>query len=142
MTPLAPDARTQRGTGPAEQDPSTERGVDLGWKPCNGGAPCHRPDRRRNEARAAAGLSNAALARAIDTEPATVRRLFPAHQVNPTLGTLSEVAGALGMQITLTPLSDAERVSLTEPLLREDVAEIEALARHLAELDARPPALA
>ena len=33
----------------------------------------------------------------MDSEPATVRRLFSAGHVNPTLGTLTEVAAALGM---------------------------------------------
>ena len=47
-------------------------------------------DRIVNEldgAREAAGLSKAGLARAINSEPATVRRLFSAGHVNPTLGT-------------------------------------------------------
>ena len=57
-----------------------------------------------DEARQAAGLSKAELARAISTEPATVRRLFSAGHVNPTLGTLAEVAAALGMRIILEPL--------------------------------------
>ncbi len=52
-----------------------------------------------DQARQAAGLSKAALARAISSEPAVVRRLFSAGHVNPTLGTLAEVAAALGMRI-------------------------------------------
>jgi ribosome-binding protein aMBF1 (putative translation factor) len=64
-------------------------------------------DRIVNEldaAREAAGLSKAELARAINSEPATVRRLFSAGHVNPTLGTLAEVAAALGMRVVLEPL--------------------------------------
>jgi hypothetical protein len=38
-------------------------------------------------ARDAAGLTKAALARTIGSEPATVRRLFTSGHVNPTLGT-------------------------------------------------------
>lgn len=68
-----------------------------------------------DEARETAGLSKAALARAIDTEPATVRRLFSAEQINPTLGTISEVAAALGLQLTLSPLPEPLRTRLTAP---------------------------
>ena len=74
-----------------------------------------------NDAREAAGLSKAALARAISADPAAMRRLFSAGQVNPTLGTLAEVAAALGMRITVEPLPVAERRRVTAPLL-EDVA--------------------
>jgi DNA-binding phage protein len=66
-----------------------------------------------NDAREAAGLSKAALARAISAEPAAMRRLFSAGQVNPTLGTLAEVAAALGMRITVEPLPIAERRHVT-----------------------------
>jgi DNA-binding phage protein len=57
-----------------------------------------------DEARVAAGWSKAQLARAIGAEPATVRRLFSAHRPNPTLGTLAEVATALGLRISVEPL--------------------------------------
>ena len=50
-----------------------------------------------DDARESAGLSKADLARAINTEPATIRRLFASGLVNPTLGTLAEVAAALGL---------------------------------------------
>jgi DNA-binding phage protein len=66
-----------------------------------------------DEAREASGLSKAALARAINTEPATVRRLFASGRSNPTLGTLAEVATALGMRITVEPLSSEERRQVT-----------------------------
>jgi DNA-binding phage protein len=71
-----------------------------------------------NDAREAAGLSKAALARAISAEPAAMRRLFSAGQVNPTLGTLAEVAAALGMRITVEPLPAAERNQVTTPVLQ------------------------
>jgi DNA-binding phage protein len=86
-----------------------------------------------DQARSAAGLTKAALARAIRLEPATVRRFFSAEHVNPTLGTLSEVAAALGMQITLAPFSDDVRTSLTDPLF-ESTADTHRLARGLVEL--------
>jgi DNA-binding phage protein len=87
-----------------------------------------------DEARAAAGLSKAALARAISAEPAVVRRLFSAVHVNPTLGTLAEVAAALGMRITLEPLPAAEHNAVTTPLLEGRAANTEALAEHLTAL--------
>ncbi|MFK0185910.1 helix-turn-helix domain-containing protein [Streptomyces rubiginosohelvolus] len=87
-----------------------------------------------DEARDAADLSKAALARAISADPAVVRRLFSAKHVNPTLGTLAEVAAALGMRITLEPLPPAERKSVTESLLDGRAADTQALAQHLSEL--------
>lgn len=70
-----------------------------------------------NEARELTGMSKAALARAISSEPAVVRRLFSAGHVNPTLGTLAEVAAALGMRITLEPLPATERAQVTASLV-------------------------
>jgi len=85
-----------------------------------------------DEAREAAGLSKAALARAIGADPAVVRRLFSAGHVNPTLGTLAEVAAALGMKVTLQPLPPQERRQVTQPLLEGRAADPEALAEHMA----------
>jgi transcriptional regulator with XRE-family HTH domain len=78
-------------------------------------------DRIVNEldaAREAVGLSKAELARTINSEPATVRRLFSAGHVNPTLGTLAEVAASLGMRVVLEPFGDGERREITESLLQ------------------------
>jgi DNA-binding phage protein len=72
-----------------------------------------------DEARVSAGMSKAALARAIGAEPATVRRLFSSPGANPTLGTLAEVAAALGMRIAVEPLPEEERRAVTAPLLAE-----------------------
>ncbi|MFC7545590.1 helix-turn-helix domain-containing protein [Plantactinospora sp. GCM10030261] len=69
-----------------------------------------------DDARTASGLSKADVARAIGAEPATVRRLFSAGNVNPTLGTLAAVAAALGLHISVRPMSAAEREAITEPL--------------------------
>ncbi len=69
-----------------------------------------------NDARVKADLSKAALARAISAEPATIRRLLGAGTSNPTLGTVSEVAAALGYRLVLEPLSD-ELTSLTDALV-------------------------
>jgi len=62
-----------------------------------------------DEARVAAGLSKAALARAIGSNPDAIRRLLTAGHVNPTLGTLAEIAAVLGLRITLEPVSSARR---------------------------------
>lgn len=87
-----------------------------------------------DEARESAGLSKADLARAIQVEPATIRRLFATVRPNPTLGTLAEVAAALGMRITLEPLPESERATVTEPLLAGKAVDPLATARRLDEL--------
>jgi DNA-binding phage protein len=69
-----------------------------------------------DEARESALMSKAELARAIGAEPAVVRRLFSAGGSNPTLGTLAEVAAALGLRISLEPLPAAEQETVTKPL--------------------------
>ena len=71
-----------------------------------------------DEAREVAGLSKAALARAIGADPAVIRRLFSAPHVNPTIGTLAEVAAALGYKVQLELMSEAERARVTEPMRR------------------------
>jgi transcriptional regulator with XRE-family HTH domain len=93
-----------------------------------------------DDAREAAGLSKAELARAIGAEPATIRRLFASGHSNPTLGTLAEVASALGMQVTLQALPAAERRQITTPLLEGRSADSRALVEHLATLrSGKPP---
>jgi transcriptional regulator with XRE-family HTH domain len=92
-----------------------------------------------DEARTAAGLSKAELARAIQVEPATIRRLFASDNPNPTLGTLAEVAAALGMRITLEPLPEVERRQVTKPLLEGHSADANGLARHLDAMRTRKP---
>lgn len=87
-----------------------------------------------DEARVAAGLSKASLARAISAEPATMRRLFSGSASNPTLGTLAEVAAALGMRVKLEPLPKSERSALTRPLLEGRSANTEELAEYLEKL--------
>jgi ribosome-binding protein aMBF1 (putative translation factor) len=57
-----------------------------------------------DEAREAEGLSKADLARAVGSDPAAIRRLFGSGRVNPTLGTIAEVAAALGLRITVERL--------------------------------------
>jgi DNA-binding phage protein len=69
-----------------------------------------------DELREVEGLSKADLARAIDREPAAVRRLLTAQQVNPTVALVADVAAALGFRLTLEPLDDKARAEVTEPL--------------------------
>jgi len=87
-----------------------------------------------DKAREVAGLSKADLARAISAEPAVVRRLFSSGRVNPTLGTLAEIAAALGMRVTLEPLDASERSAVTTPLLEGRSVDTDALLAHLRTL--------
>jgi len=87
-----------------------------------------------DDARVEAGMSKAELARAIDAEPATVRRLFAANQSNPTLGTIAEVAAALGLRVTVEPLGKSEQTQITKPLLEGRSASTKKLSAHLETL--------
>lgn len=87
-----------------------------------------------DDAREVAGLSKADLARAIQKEPATIRRLLSSGNSNPTLGTLAEVAAALGLRITVEPLAEEERKQITQSLLDGGSADRKKLAQHLARL--------
>jgi transcriptional regulator with XRE-family HTH domain len=94
-------------------------------------------DRVVNEldnARQAAGLTKAELARAVGSEPATIRRLFSSGRANPTLGTLAEVAAALGMRVTLEPLDADDRQQITRPLLEGATDDPVALADQMESL--------
>jgi transcriptional regulator with XRE-family HTH domain len=85
-------------------------------------------------ARSAAGLTKAGLAHAIGSDPATVRRLFSASHVNPTLGTLAEVAAALGMRVVLEPLGATDQEQITRPLIEGNTGDPRALAARMDEL--------
>ena len=85
-------------------------------------------------ARAAAGLTKAELAHAISSEPATVRRLFSSSHVNPTLGTLAEIAAALGMRVVLEPLGAKDQEQITRPLIEGSTGDPRALAARIDEL--------
>jgi transcriptional regulator with XRE-family HTH domain len=84
-----------------------------------------------DERRIAAGLSKAALARAINADPAALRRLLGARRANPTVGTVAEIAAALGMRLVLEPLDSAEREMTTKPLLEGRVEDAAALVSRL-----------
>ena len=58
----------------------------------------------------ASGLSKAELARQIDRNASSVRRLFTAHQARPELPLITAVAEALGLRIAIVPESpDAKK---------------------------------
>ena len=69
-----------------------------------------------DEARERAGISKADLARAIGMEPASLRRLFSAQTPNPTIGTLSDIATALGLRITVEPLAASDQRAISAAL--------------------------
>lgn len=52
-------------------------------------------DERRN----ALGISKAELARRADLAPEAIRRLFSAESPNPTVGTLTAIADAMGLEL-------------------------------------------
>lgn len=55
--------------------------------------------------REAEGLTKAELARRAHLPAEAVRRLFSADQANPTLGTITALAGALDVELVLQPLA-------------------------------------
>ncbi|WP_031466942.1 XRE family transcriptional regulator [Sciscionella sediminilitoris] len=76
-------------------------------------------------------LNRADVARAIREEPSVVRRLLSPGYRNPTIGTLAEVAAALGMRITLEPLAPEEAAKVTEPLRTGETDQPEQLAEDI-----------
>jgi DNA-binding phage protein len=87
-----------------------------------------------DEARELAGLSKADLARSISAEPAVVRRMLGhASRSNPTLGTLSELAAALGYRVALVPVEKTGR-SVAEALRTGVTADPKALSKAAEEL--------
>jgi DNA-binding phage protein len=82
-----------------------------------------------DSAREESGMSKAELARAVSAEPAVIRRLLSPGHRNPTIGTLAEVAGALGLRVALVPLSDEEKRHVTEPLRSGRADDVRELAQ-------------
>jgi DNA-binding phage protein len=89
-----------------------------------------------DEARNRLGLSKAELARAISAEPAVIRRLLSPGHRNPTIGTLAEVAAALGLKVALVPMADDERAQVAETLRSGISDDPEELARKFASAQA------
>jgi ribosome-binding protein aMBF1 (putative translation factor) len=69
-----------------------------------------------DEIREQQGLSKAELARAIERDPAAVRRLLTARQVNPSFGMVTDMAAALGYEVVLKPMSKPDKDAVTRPL--------------------------
>lgn len=69
-----------------------------------------------DDARYKSGITKAEVARKLGSEPANIRRFFSRGTDNPTLSTLTEVATALGMRISLEPLSEKERGEIAKVL--------------------------
>jgi transcriptional regulator with XRE-family HTH domain len=87
-----------------------------------------------DEARQAGELSKADLARSISETPSVVRRLLSSPgQRNPTIGTLAEIAAALGMRITLEPLPPEEQATVTTPLRTGATDDPEKVAEYILE---------
>lgn len=84
-----------------------------------------------DEARIALGLSKAELARAISAEPAVIRRLLSPGRRNPTIGTVAEVAAALGLRVALVPMADDEREQVAETLRSGAAKDREKLVRDI-----------
>jgi hypothetical protein len=61
-----------------------------------------------------------------------IRRLLTLGQRNPTIGTVAEVAAALGLKIALVPMTDEEREQVAEPLRAGTTKNPEELARKFA----------
>jgi transcriptional regulator with XRE-family HTH domain len=68
------------------------------------------------DARGRAGITKADLARAINAKPEVIRRMLSNKSVNPTLGTLAEVAAVLGYSLSLTPFDDEDNAMIAAPL--------------------------
>jgi DNA-binding phage protein len=69
------------------------------------------------------GISKAELARRIDRNASSIRRLFTAHQVRPEFPLIAAIAEALGARIAVVPETDeAKRVVRARHGKRELVA--------------------
>lgn len=74
------------------------------------------------EQRESLGVSKADLARHLQGSPPAVRRLLTATNPNPTLATLVDVAGALGLRLTLESIPPNE-VSEAPPVVASPQAQ-------------------
>lgn len=62
------------------------------------------------------GMSRADIARSLNKEAGTIRRLFTHPEGNPTIGTLAEIAGVLGYRLELVRMDEHELAEVTIPL--------------------------
>ena len=67
--------------------------------------------RTLDEMPAELGISKAELARQIDRNASSIRRLFTAHQAKPELPLIAAIAEALGLRLALIPeMPEAQKV--------------------------------
>jgi transcriptional regulator with XRE-family HTH domain len=92
-----------------------------------------------DEVREKIGITKAELARAIGAEPASLRRLFASNAANPTLGTLADMAAALGLRVSLEPMPVAERKQISKTLLDGRTSDAKKLVRNLERVKVRTP---
>lgn len=90
-----------------------------------------------DEAREEIGITKAELARAIGAEPASLRRLFASNAVNPTLGTLADMAAVLGLRVSLEPMLLGERKQISKTLLAGHTFDAKKLVKNLERVKAR-----
>ncbi len=57
------------------------------------------------------GITKADLARLVGRKPESVRRLLSGRAANPTLSTVLEMTGVLGMEITVKPTVSMEKLA-------------------------------
>jgi len=70
--------------------------------------------RTLDELRTEMGISKAELARRIDRNASSVRRLFTARQARPELPLITAVAGALGLRLAIVPESPEAKQAVRE----------------------------
>lgn len=85
------------------------------------------------------GITKAELARSIGAEPASLRRLFASNAANPTLGTLADMAAALGLRLSLEPMSVGERKQISKSLLEGRTSDAKKLVKNLERVRVRKP---
>jgi DNA-binding phage protein len=70
--------------------------------------------RTLDELRVEMGVSKAELARRIDRNASSIRRLFTAQQARPELQLIAEIAEALGLRIAIVPESAEAKKAVRE----------------------------
>jgi len=70
--------------------------------------------RTLDELRAEMGISKAELARRINRNASSIRRLFTAHQARPEFQLIAAVAEALGLRIAIVPASPEARKAVRD----------------------------
>jgi len=82
-----------------------------------------------DEQRRAAGLSKAALARSIEANPATLRRMFTAPTANPSMRTVFRLLVALGMELEVKRVRPPKAALFAQKARAASIAEPKSAAR-------------